>query len=61
VALPSLGLGMLHNLTEYSEIDIESWLVHYVKKNDDIEDTFHQLSMVFKDLENSLFDIKVMQ
>jgi hypothetical protein len=32
-----------------------------VNKNDDIEDTLHQLSMDFKDMENSLFDIKVRQ
>jgi hypothetical protein len=50
-----------NNLTEYSETKVESWLVHYVNKNDDIEDTLHQLSMDFKDIENSLFDIKVRQ
>jgi hypothetical protein len=33
----------------------------YVNKNDDIEDTLHQLTMEFKDLENELFDIKVRQ
>jgi hypothetical protein len=38
---------------------VESWLVSYVNKNEDIEDTLHQISMDFKDLENSLFDIKV--
>jgi hypothetical protein len=48
-----------NNLTEYSETEVESWLVSYVNKNEDIEDTLHQLSMDFKDLENSLFDIKV--
>jgi hypothetical protein len=50
-----------NNLNEYSETEVESWLVCYVNKNDDIEDTLHQLSMDFKDLENSLFDIKVRQ
>jgi hypothetical protein len=50
-----------NNLTQYSETKVESWLVHYVNKNDDIEDTFHRLSMDFKDMENSLFDIKVRQ
>jgi len=46
-----------NNLTEYSETDVESWLVYYANKNDDIEDTLHQLWMYFKDLENSSFDI----
>jgi hypothetical protein len=50
-----------NNLTEYSETKVESWLVSYVNKNEDIEDTLHQLSMDFKDLENLLFDIKVRQ
>jgi phage regulator Rha-like protein len=45
-----------NNLIEHSEIDAGSWLAHYVNKNDDIEDTLHQISMYFKDLENSLFD-----
>jgi hypothetical protein len=50
-----------NNLTEYSETEVENWLVCYVNKNDDIEDTLHQLSMDFKDLENSSFDIEVRQ
>jgi hypothetical protein len=40
---------------------VESWLVYYLNKNDDIEDNLHQLSMDFKYLENSLLDIKVRQ
>jgi hypothetical protein len=48
-----------NNLTEYLEIEVESWLVRYVNKNDDIEDILHQLLMDFKDMETSLFDIKV--
>jgi hypothetical protein len=48
-----------NNSTEYLETEVESWLVLYMNKNDDIEDTLHQLSMDFKVLENSLFNIKV--
>jgi len=40
---------------------MESWLVIYVNNNKDIEDTLHQLSIEFRYLENSLFDIKVRQ
>jgi hypothetical protein len=43
-----------NNLTEYSETKVESWLVSYVNKNEDIEDILHHLLMDFKDLENSL-------
>jgi len=32
-----------------------------VNKNKDIEDTLHQLSIDFRDLESTLFDIKVRQ
>jgi hypothetical protein len=38
---------------------VESWLVSYVNKNEDIEDTVHQLSIHFRYLESALFDIKV--
>jgi hypothetical protein len=40
---------------------VESWLISYVKKNEDIKDTLDQLSMNFRDLGNSLFDTKVRQ
>lgn len=30
---------------EYSETEVEGWLVRYLNKNDDIEDTLHQLTM----------------
>jgi len=48
-----------NNLIEYSELEVESCLDSYVNKNEDIEATLHQLSMDFRDLESSLFDIKV--
>jgi hypothetical protein len=48
-------------LIEYSKLEVESWLVSYVNKNEDIEDTLHQLSIDFRDLESTLFDIKVRQ
>jgi hypothetical protein len=58
--LDSLKLSSVkkfNNLTEYSEIEVESWLVHYVSKNDDIEDILHRISMDFKYIENALFNI----
>jgi hypothetical protein len=57
--LKSASGERFNSLTEYSELEIESWLVNYVNKNEDIEDTLHQLSIDFQDMENSLFDIKV--
>ena len=50
-----------NNVTKYSEIEVEIWLVRYVIKNDDIEDILHQISMDFKYIENALFNINVRQ
>jgi hypothetical protein len=57
-SLKIVATKKFNNLTDYLEIEVESWLVSYVSKYEDIEDTLHQLSMDFKDLENLLFDIK---
>jgi hypothetical protein len=57
-SLKTVATKKFNNLTDYLEIEVESWLVSYVNKYEDIEDTLHQLSMDFKDLENLLFDIK---
>jgi hypothetical protein len=32
-------------LTNYSKLEVESWLVSYVNKNEDIKDTLHQISI----------------
>jgi hypothetical protein len=48
-------------MIEYTEYEIESWLVNYVNKNEDIEDTLHQLSFELRELEGTIFDIKVRQ
>jgi hypothetical protein len=48
-------------MIEYTEHEVEIWLVNYVNKNEDIEDTLHQLLIDFRDYESTLFDIKVIQ
>jgi hypothetical protein len=60
-SLKNAASKKFNNLIEYSKIEVESWLVIYVNINEDIEDTLHQLLMDFKDMEKSLFDIKVRQ
>jgi hypothetical protein len=50
-----------NNVTEYSEIEVEIWLVRYVIKNDDIEDILLRISMYFKYIENALCNINVRQ
>jgi hypothetical protein len=42
----------------FSEEDIERWLVRYINKNNDIEDTLHQLSIDLGEFENELFETK---
>jgi hypothetical protein len=59
--LKSLSAEKFNNMTEYTENEIESWLVSYVNKNEDIEDTLHQLSFELRELEGTIFDIKVRQ
>jgi hypothetical protein len=62
--IDSLKLSLakkFNNLTEYSEIEVESWLVRYVRKNDDIEDILHRILMDFKYIENALFNINFRQ
>ena len=49
----------LNSLIEYTKQEVESWLVSYVNKNEDIEDTLHKISIEFRDIEGTLFDIKV--
>jgi hypothetical protein len=36
-------------------------MVSYVNKNEDIKDELHQLSIDFRDMESTLFDIKTRQ
>jgi hypothetical protein len=48
-------------MIEYTEHEVENWLVNYVNKNEDIEDTLHQLSIDHREYESTLFDIKFRQ
>jgi hypothetical protein len=59
--LNALSVEKINSLTKYTEQEVESWLVIYVNKNEDIEDMLHQLSIGFRDLQRTLFDIKVRQ
>jgi len=42
---------------ELSEDEIERWLVWYNNENDDIDDTFNQLGIYLREMENELFEI----
>jgi hypothetical protein len=57
--LKGLSTRKFNNVIEYTEYEIESWLVNYVNKNEDIEDTLHQRSYELRELEGIIFYIKV--
>ena len=49
------------SLTNYSKLEVESWLVICVNKRKVIEDTLRQISRECRDLKSTLFDIKLRQ
>jgi hypothetical protein len=59
--LKGLSTEKFNNMIEYTKHDIESWLVEYVNRNEDIEITLQQLSIDYREIEGTLFDIKVKQ
>jgi hypothetical protein len=59
--LKGLSAEKFNNMVEYTKHDIESWLVEYVNRNEDIEITLQQLSIDYREIESTLFDIKVKQ
>jgi hypothetical protein len=48
-----------NSMNKYTENEVESWLVSYANKNEDIEDTLHQLSFDLREFKGTLFDIKI--
>jgi hypothetical protein len=59
--LKTLSTEKFNSIIEYNENEIEIWLVSYANKNEDIEDTLHQLSYELRELEGMLFDIKIIE
>ena len=55
------GLSSLkfYGIIEYNEEEIDSCLVDYSMKNQDIEETIHDISHDLRDLEGELFNIKI--
>jgi hypothetical protein len=46
-------------MIEFTHDDIDSWLVDYRNKNEDIENTLHNLSIYLREIEKEIFEIKV--
>jgi hypothetical protein len=49
------------SIVEFTYDDIDSWLVEYTNKNEDIENTLQNLSIDYREIEDKLFNIKVKQ
>jgi uncharacterized protein YeeX (DUF496 family) len=54
-----LSFEKLYDILEYSEDDVEKWLVDYLIKNQDIEEALRYISIDLRDLEGDLFNIKI--
>jgi hypothetical protein len=48
--LKSISVEKFNSIIEYDEREIENWLVDYVKKNQDIEESIHNISHDLRDL-----------
>jgi hypothetical protein len=54
-----LSFEKFYGILEYSEYDMENWLVDYSMKNQDIEEALQNISIDLRDLEGKLFNIKI--
>jgi uncharacterized protein YecA (UPF0149 family) len=43
---------------EFSEDEVEKWLVQYININDEVDDTLHQSELDLREFESQLFEIK---
>jgi hypothetical protein len=49
------------NMMEFTHDDIDSWLVEYTNKNEDIENILQNLSVDLREIEKELFNVKIKQ
>jgi uncharacterized protein YeeX (DUF496 family) len=54
-----LSFETFYGILEYSEDEVENWLVDYSIKNKDIEEALRNISIDLRDLEGELFNIKI--
>jgi hypothetical protein len=59
--LKSLSAEKFNGIKEYNEDEIDNWLVSYSNKNEYIETSLHQISFDLRELESTLFDIRIRQ
>jgi hypothetical protein len=55
----TLSFENFYGILEYGEDDVKNWLVGYLIKNQDIQESLHNLSIDLRDLETEFFNIKI--
>jgi hypothetical protein len=59
--LNALKVAWENEFTETIKIfeeEVEKWLVWYINRNDEVDDTLHESGMDLREFENELFEIK---
>jgi hypothetical protein len=58
--LNALKIAWENEFTETIEFfeEVEKWLVGYINRNDEVDDTYHQSNMDMREFEIKLFEIK---
>jgi hypothetical protein len=49
------------NMIEFTHDEIDSWLVEYTNKNENIENILQNLSVDLREIEKELFNVKIKQ
>jgi hypothetical protein len=57
----ALSLEKFYNILEYGEDDVDNWLVDYSVQNEEIDQALRNLSIDLRELENELFNIKILE
>jgi len=53
-----MGKWIYQNNKLFFEEEVEKWLVRYINRNDEVDDTLHQSNIDLREFENQLFEIK---
>jgi hypothetical protein len=54
-----LSFEKFYGILEYNEDDVDNWLMDYSVKNQDIEESLHNISIDLRNLEGDIFNIKI--
>ena len=57
--LKGLSAEKLNSIIEYNESEIENWLMEYAIKNQEMEESIHNISHDLRSLVGEWFDVKI--